>query len=96
MKTIFSDKDICNSTYFPSDKYCLIFIVVGGHSLGQANPANSGFHSPWDKTPISLDNGYYRAMSQSHKWVAELVDNSVTRYEGPDYLFGIWWGVRKT
>lgn len=36
--------------------------LLGAHTLGAANPDNSGFAGPWVTNPLLLDNDYYKVL----------------------------------
>jgi hypothetical protein len=39
--------------------------ILGAHTLGRANPANSGFQGPWVRRDNTLDNAYYADLNNS-------------------------------
>ncbi|XP_067950529.1 uncharacterized protein [Watersipora subatra] len=53
--------------------------LMGAHSLGRCREDNSGFEGPWDETPQTLDNGYYRSLVNT-KFDLEEASNGFTQW----------------
>lgn len=60
--------------------------IIGAHSLGGTNIANSGFNGPWALPTDKFDNGFYRVLISSNVWFQqELVDMRSPFYPTPRY-----------
>lgn len=46
-----------------------VTVLMGAHSLGDANPNNSGYQGPWATPTDTLDNGFFEEMAdETNNW----------------------------